>query len=141
MLRGKRERLKDPRIRLDHPGLTISHEAVYPYVYEDAWGPWGSGFGRVSGIFCGSLRLFMFYLKGKVVLLELPKSFVTPPSVENAIGLVRRFLPKKTDFERIPSLEISQIENLLNNRPRKCLNYQTPKEVFKSLGGAVTGLI
>lgn len=60
-------------------------------------------------------------------------------AVENSVGLVRRFIPKKTDFERIPSSEIARIENLLNNRPRKCLNYQTPKEVFKSLSGAVAG--
>ena len=58
-------------------------------------------------------------------------------SVENSIGLVRRFLPKKTDLQKIPSTEISQIENLINNRPKKCLNYQTPKEVFKSLTDAI----
>jgi len=62
-------------------------------------------------------------------------------SVENAIGLVRRFIPKRTNLERIPASEISRIENLLNNRPRKCLNYRTPKEVFKSLSVAITGLI
>lgn len=60
-------------------------------------------------------------------------------AVENSVGLVRRFLPKKTNFERIPSSDISQIENLINNRPRKCLNYQTPKEVFKTLSGAIAG--
>lgn len=59
-------------------------------------------------------------------------------SVENSIGLIRRLIPKKSDLETIPSLEISQIENLLNNRPRKCLNYQTPREVFKNLSGALT---
>ncbi|MFH1829571.1 MAG: IS30 family transposase, partial [Pseudomonadota bacterium] len=51
-------------------------------------------------------------------------------SVENTIGLVRRFLPKKTDFASISKSEIKYIENWLNNRPRKCLNYDTPSEVF-----------
>jgi transposase, IS30 family len=60
-------------------------------------------------------------------------------SVENAIGLIRRFIPKKTNLETIPSTEIFQIENLINNRPRKCLNYQTPKEVFKTLSCAIAG--
>ena len=60
-------------------------------------------------------------------------------SVENSIGLVRRFLPKKTDLQKISTTEISQIENLINNRPKKCLNYQTPKEVFKTLSGAIAG--
>ncbi len=60
-------------------------------------------------------------------------------SIEHAIGLVRRFLPKKTDFAIIDSHQLRKIENLLNNRPRKCLNYQTPREVMKSLNVALTG--
>lgn len=57
--------------------------------------------------------------------------------VENSIGLLRRFIPKKTDIQKVPSLQLFQIENLINNRPRKCLNYQTSKEVFKTLSGAL----
>lgn len=60
-------------------------------------------------------------------------------SIEHAIGLVRRFLPKKTDFAIIDNRRLRKIENLLNNRPRKCLNYQTPREVMKSLNVALTG--
>lgn len=60
-------------------------------------------------------------------------------SIEHAIGLVRRFLPKKTDFAIIDSRQVRKIENLINNRPRKCLNYQTPREVMKSLIVALTG--
>jgi IS30 family transposase len=51
-------------------------------------------------------------------------------SVENAISLIRRFLPKKTDFAIITKEQVKQIENLLNNRPRKCLGYKTPNEIF-----------
>lgn len=51
-------------------------------------------------------------------------------SVENGIGLIRRYLPKKTDFATISYYRVRKIENLLNNRPRKCLNYKTPSEVF-----------
>lgn len=60
-------------------------------------------------------------------------------AVENGIGLIRRFLPKKTDFEKIPSGEIRRIEKLLNTRPRKCLQYRTPREVFSQFADALTG--
>lgn len=52
-------------------------------------------------------------------------------TVENTIGLVRRFFPKGTDFTRIPAHAIKRVERWLNHRPRKCLNYQTPAEVFR----------
>jgi len=51
-------------------------------------------------------------------------------TVENTNGLIRRFLPKKTDFAKIPEAEIERIEQWLNNRPRKCLGFYTPTEVF-----------
>lgn len=54
-------------------------------------------------------------------------------SVENSIGLVRRFIPKKTNLRKISKTKIQKIENLLNNRPKKCLNFQTPQEAFNSL--------
>lgn len=50
---------------------------------------------------------------------------------ENTIGLVRRFLPKKTDFATISDKDLRKIEYWLNHRPRKCLDYLTPAEVFK----------
>jgi len=57
-------------------------------------------------------------------------------TVENTIGLIRRFFPKRTDFARINYYEVKKVEQLLNNRPRKCLNYSTPQEV---LSGAIAG--
>lgn len=51
---------------------------------------------------------------------------------ENTIGLVRRFLPKKTDFATVSSKKLRKIERWLNNRPRKCLKYRTPAEAFKA---------
>jgi IS30 family transposase len=52
--------------------------------------------------------------------------------VENTIGLVRRFLPKKTNLANIAPDRLSKIENWLNNRPRKCLGFKTPAEAFKA---------
>ena len=52
-------------------------------------------------------------------------------TVENTIGLIRRWIPKKTDLAEVNEEEILEIEDWLNNRPRKCLSYQTPLEVLK----------
>jgi len=49
---------------------------------------------------------------------------------ENTNGLIRYYLPKKTDFRLVTNQRIEQIENILNNRPRKRLNWLTPLEVF-----------
>lgn len=53
-------------------------------------------------------------------------------TVENTIGLVRRSLPKKTDFAIVSSKELRTIERRINNRPRKCLGYRTPAEAYKA---------
>ncbi len=49
---------------------------------------------------------------------------------ENTNGLIRRFYPKGTNFTRITERDLLNTQEMLNNRPRKCLGYQTPKEVF-----------
>jgi IS30 family transposase len=53
---------------------------------------------------------------------------------ENTNGLIRHFLSKKTDFSKISMDQVKTIEFLLNNRPRKCLNYRTPAEVLLKCG-------
>ena len=45
-------------------------------------------------------------------------------------GLVRQYIPKGTNFENISQEFIKEIEDKLNNRPRKSLNWLTPNEVF-----------
>ena len=47
---------------------------------------------------------------------------------ENLNGLIRQFIPKKTDFNQISDVYVQQVEDILNNRPRKRLGYETPKE-------------
>jgi len=49
---------------------------------------------------------------------------------EHTNGLIRQYLPKKTDFTQISKEEITTIQNKLNHRPRKVLNFRTPYEVF-----------
>lgn len=49
---------------------------------------------------------------------------------EHTNGLVRQFLPKNFDFKDTTDEEIQNIQDKLNHRPRKALNYKTPFEVF-----------
>ena len=51
-------------------------------------------------------------------------------TVENTNGLLRQFFPKGTDFREVRRPQIQQTQDLLNNRPRKCLDYRTPAEVL-----------
>jgi transposase, IS30 family len=56
-------------------------------------------------------------------------------SNENLNGLIRRYLPKGTDFATIPDKQIRYIEYLLNSRPRKRFGGKTPYQVFYELTG------
>ena len=60
-------------------------------------------------------------------------------SVEQVIGLIRRYLPKKTDFAKVTESQIKYIENQLNSRPRKCLNFDTPYDVLQTASVALHG--
>ena len=51
-------------------------------------------------------------------------------SNENAIGLVRQYFPKKQSFDNITEEDTEMVMNLLNHRPRKCLDFKPPTEVF-----------
>lgn len=51
-------------------------------------------------------------------------------TVENTIGLLRQYIPRSTDLQGLTEQEIQDIEQALNHRPRKCLDYRTPYEVF-----------
>lgn len=53
--------------------------------------------------------------------------------VENINGLIRRFLPKGTNFDNITDEEIKIIENWINNRSMKVLGWKSPNEMFKSV--------
>jgi len=52
-------------------------------------------------------------------------------TVENTIGIIRRVFPKSTNFSKVSSEQVKELENKLNNRPRKCLNFMTANEVMK----------
>jgi len=49
---------------------------------------------------------------------------------ENTNGLIRQYFPKGTDFRDVSPHEVRRVESLLNDRPRACLGFRTPAEVF-----------
>ncbi len=54
-------------------------------------------------------------------------------SVENIIGLVRQYLPKGSDITNLTNNNLYIIQECLNNRPRKTLQYKTPNEIFEQI--------
>jgi IS30 family transposase len=50
--------------------------------------------------------------------------------IENAIGRIRRFIPRKTDLATLPDYRFRKLIAAHNNTPRKCLDFQTPAELF-----------
>jgi IS30 family transposase len=57
--------------------------------------------------------------------------------VENSIGRLRRFLPRKTDLNLITPASLKARVHRLNNTPRKCLDFKTPAEAFSELRSTV----
>lgn len=52
-------------------------------------------------------------------------------TMENSFGRLRRFIPKGASLKEYSDEDICRFSELMNNTPRKCLNYRTPKEVFE----------
>lgn len=50
---------------------------------------------------------------------------------ENMNGIVRRYLPRRTDLDTITQQDLDEIAEELNNRPRAILGFKTPKEVLE----------
>ena len=69
---------------------------------------------------------------GVKVYFAHPYSSYERGTNENTNGLVRWYLPKGTDFEKVSAVQIRKIEAALNARPRKRLKWRTPEEVFNN---------
>jgi IS30 family transposase len=54
-------------------------------------------------------------------------------TIENANGLLRQYLPKGSDLSTFSQHQLNSIARRLNTRPRKCLEFATPLEVFQQL--------
>src|SRR3989338_1136751 len=72
-------------------------------------------------------------LTGVKVYFAHPRSPWERGTNENTNGLIRQFFPKGTNFTKVSRYEVKRAQHLLNGRPRKTLNFQTPYEVFNQL--------
>jgi len=82
----------------------------------------GSEFSRYV-ILAEQLRLAVYFAD--------PYSAWQRGANENINGLIRQYFPKGTDFANVTRRDAKRIEQLLNERPRRRFNYQTPIEVLK----------
>lgn len=74
----------------------------------------------------------------KIAELLNVKTYFTRPytsqdkgTVENRIGVVRRFFPKKTDLNKVGFERVKEVEMLINQRPIRKFNYLSPIETLK----------
>jgi IS30 family transposase len=71
--------------------------------------------------------------------LDLKTFFCDPYSpwqkggIENAIGRMRRFIPRKTDLATLTDQRFYALIGAYNNTPRKCLDFATPAEIFQKV--------
>lgn len=59
-------------------------------------------------------------------------------TVENRIGQIRRFFPKKTDLSLVTEYQVKRVEQLLNDRPVRKFNYLTPNQVLQQKIALIT---
>ena len=73
-------------------------------------------------------------------LLGIPTFFCDPYSswqkggVENANKMIRRYIPKGTDFATVSQEYLDQVVSVINRKPRKILGYRTALEVAMAAG-------
>jgi IS30 family transposase len=56
---------------------------------------------------------------------------------ENTIGLLRQYLPRKKPFPKLTPALLRKLESTLNNRPKKCLGFNTPAQLYNQKPGQV----
>jgi len=74
-------------------------------------------------------KLFSKATKMKVYFAH-PQSPWERATNENTNGLIRQFFPKGTDFDQVTPNRIREVQDLLNGRPRKVLDWKTPYEMI-----------
>ena len=72
-------------------------------------------------------------ITGVKVYFAHPRSPWERGTNENTNGLIRQYFPKGTDFTKVTRREVKRVQEQLNGRPRKVLEFRTPFEVFEEL--------
>lgn len=71
--------------------------------------------------------------------LKIPTYFTHPytsqekGTVENRIGVIRRFFPKRTDFSKVTAAEVREVERKINERPIRMFNYKSAKDLYEKM--------
>lgn len=103
-------------------------------------------FEAVFSVIPKNMKKSLTYDRGQEMALHetftestgIPVYFADPRSPwqrgtnENTNGLVRDFFPKKTDFSIYSAEDFQVVEDLLNQRPRKIIGFQTPQAIFEN---------
>ena len=74
-------------------------------------------------------KIFMEQTKVKVYFAH-PHAPWERGTSENTNMLIRDFFPKGTNFSKITAVRLKKVQDMLNDRPRKVLNFYTPREIF-----------
>ena len=82
-----------------------------------------------NGVEMAQHKLFTKNTKVQVYFTH-PYSPWERPTNENTNGLLRQYFPKGTDLSLISKERLQFVQDELNERPRKTLDYRTPMEVF-----------
>jgi IS30 family transposase len=56
---------------------------------------------------------------------------------ENTNGLIRQYFPKGSDFSLITKKDVKTVMDKINNRPKKCLGFKTPNQIFLGINPPV----
>ena len=72
---------------------------------------------------------FLISLPVAIIYDESVFPFILSSGITGISFLILRLVTKGTDFNTITNEQIARIESLINNRPKKCLDYKTPLEV------------
>lgn len=120
LIAGKCEKQTDAHVK------KVLSELLKPY----------AGSNKLRSITCDRGKEFTSHKWVSAELGNIPFYFANPSSPwergtnENTNGLLREYIPKKTDIDLVSDEDLANFVKKINLRPRKCLQWKTPFEVF-----------
>ncbi len=127
------------RLKLEKTNLSISYSTIYRGIYKGLFDTKAEKKSRGNK---GAIRKLRHrgkeFSKHSEVTKELGVEFYFPlphhpwqrGTNENTNGLIREYFPKGFDITNVPHELVQLVEYKLNTRPRKCLGFKTPFEIF-----------
>ncbi len=86
----------------------------------------------LNGVEIAQHKLFKKNTKVQVYFTH-PYSPWERPKNENTNGLLRQYFPKRTDLSVISKDRLQFVQDELNERPRRTLDYRSPMEIFNEI--------